>query len=262
MADYDFITSLIRFSYSSVSTFETCAYSWKLNYIDKLPRVNNFFSDYGSLMHTVFEKFFRKELETWELAEEYRDNYEEKVKNDPPPFPQGMAQKYKAQGQDFFDNFDFNIDDYDILGIEDTIDFNFRGHDFTARPDLILMHKETSQYILVDYKSSTPLKVSKTTGKETWDKKKIEGYHKQLYIYAYAIRNYKFIPIDKIRLWFPRLGKELTIQWDMKEEEKVMNWLEETIVKIKAENKFPYNNTSDYFCNNLCGVRMACKFRK
>jgi hypothetical protein len=244
-----------------VSSFDTCAYGWKLSYIDKVDRVQNFFSGYGLLVHDCFERFFKKELGVWDLSEYYRTNYSKFVVIDPPPFPAGMGENYKMQGQKFFDNFDFYIDNYNVLSVEDKIDFDFRGSMFVAKPDLVLYNKQTTTYSLVDYKTSAPLKVSKTTGKETWDKKKMESYYKQMYIYGYALRNYRFIPIEEITIWFPRLNKIVTVPYDMKKEAETMDWLEEGIARIRMEENFLYDNTQNYFCFQLCSVRNACEYK-
>lgn len=261
MSSLDFIIGDIRFSYSSVSSFDNCQYGWKLSYIDKKPRIDNFFSGFGLLMHDCFERFFNKELGVWDLSEHYRTNYKKFVVKDPPPFPVGMADRYKAQGQKFFDEFDFNIDDYDILVVEDKIDFDFRGSMFVAKPDLVVLDKKTGKYVLFDYKTSTPMKVSPATGKELWEKKKMDAYYKQMYVYVYALRNYRYIPIEEISIWFPRLNKTVTIPWDLEKEKETMDWLEQTIARIKDEELFPYNNKAKYFCENLCGVRQSCKYR-
>lgn len=260
MSSLDFIIGEIRFSYSSVSSFDTCAYGWKLSYIDKKERIDNFFSGYGLLVHDCFERFFKKELGAWDLSEHYKKNYSKFVVKDPPPFPAGMAENYRAQGQKFFDNFDFPIDDYTILSVEDKIEFDFRESKFVAKPDLVVLNNKTGKYVLFDYKTSTPLKVSKATGKETWDKKKMDSYYKQMLIYAYALRNYRFIPIEEISIWFPRLNKTVTIDWNLEKEKEVMNWLQETIARIRLEEEFVYDNSSKYFCQNLCGVRRSCRY--
>jgi len=258
---YDFILENIRFSYSSTSTFSNCKHSYKLSYIDDMPRENNFFGEYGTVIHECFEKYFRGEVEYYDLSTVYRDNYDKVVKSAPPPYPAGMADRYKEQGQAFFDNFSFDKELYTVLSVEDKIDFDFDGSMFVAKPDLVLMEKSTNNYILFDYKTSTPFKINKETGKETADKHKLEGYYKQMYLYTYALRNYRFIPIDEIRLWFPRLNKIVAVDWKLKEEEKVMDELKETICRIKEENDFKANNSGKYFCSNLCSVRKFCTYK-
>lgn len=262
MSSWDFIVDNIRFSYSSLSTFETCPYSFKLTYIDKLLREDNFFGEYGTLVHDCFHQYFAKNLEAFELSGYYKHNYKDIVKSLPPPYPAGMAEKYYEQGLEFFNSFSFDIEKYDVLFNEEKIDFEFEnGVMFVAKPDLVLLEKETGKYILYDYKTSILFRDTKNGG-ETTDVKKLDGYHRQMFIYTYALRNHgKFIPVDEITLWFTRPNRKVTIPWNAKKEEATIKWLHKMVKKIREEDEFPYNNTNSYFCDNLCSVRLFCEYK-
>jgi len=43
-------------------------------------------------------------------------------------------------------------------------------------------------------------------------------------------------------------------------EEKALRMLRELLAKIKAEEEFKADNSSPYFCNNICSVREYCEF--
>ena len=261
MSSYDFITDSIRFSHSSSSTFHTCPLAFKLSYIDKVqPRAENFYGEYGLLIHECFEAFFRGELDAYELSQYYDRKYSEMIKTPCPSPPEGLEEKYKQQGKEFFNNFYFDRDAYEILIIEDKIDFELDGVMLVAKPDLVLKHKETGKTSLIDYKSSIVFRTNKRTGKETTDQKKLRGYYKQLYLYAYALRVHANIPIDEITIWFVRPERFLTTPWLPEKEEKAMRMLKELIVRIKAEEEFKADNSAPYFCNNICGVREHCEF--
>ena len=261
MTTYDFIIEGIRFSYSSVSTFDTCPYSFKLIYIDAIPRgVGNFFSQYGSFVHECFEKFFMDKLESYELSDYYMDNYNDKVTMPPPPNPPGMAEKYKEQGLTFFNNFSFPREDYEVIAVENRIDFEMDGIMLVAKPDLIIRNIKTQKVSLFDYKTATPYRIDKRSGAEIADASRIAGYHKQLYIYTYAIRNHMGIPIDEITLWYPRLNKVVTEVWNQAEEDSAIKWLTDAINKIRTEEDFPYNNSNNYFCGNLCNAKSFCEY--
>jgi len=258
MSEYDFIVDNIRYSYSSVSTYETCRYGFKLTYIDACPRIDNFYSDYGKFTHECLEKYFMGELDSFELSEYYRDNYDFMVHGEPPV---GSAEVYRTQGQYFFDNYFLNRDDYEILATESTIAFDIDEVLVTARPDLVLKEKATGKSVLYDYKTAMPFSVNKYTGKETVDNKKISGFYKQMFLYTYALRVHEKIPIDKITLLFTRANREVTIDWTPIKEIEAIQWLTDTIKLIKDDNVFPYNNSNPFFCNNLCSVRNFCEYR-
>jgi len=262
MSIYEFILDNIRFSYSAISTFETCNYAYKLAYIDAMPREDNFYSDYGTLIHECMEKFFTDELETYELTPYYNKRYSEVVKSSAPYSPPDIAQRYRLAGQDFFDNFSFDKSLYKVLLVEDKIEFNLADDlMFTARPDLVLHELSTGKFILFDYKTAAPFRVSSITKKETVDKKKMAGYYKQMFTYTYALRNYRAMPIDEITLWFTRPNRQITIPWDKEKEEEAVNWLSEVVGKIKMEEKFTPNTSNPYFCNEICSLRRSCEYR-
>jgi hypothetical protein len=262
MSKYDFILDGIRFSHSSVKTYETCPYSFKLTYVDNLRKEgeDNFYSDFGNLVHECMEKYFLGELEFYQLSQYYRDNYDRIITHDAPPENYGLGDKYREQGQKFFDNFSFNKDDYEVKLVEGKIDFPLDSYTMTARPDLVLQEKETGKMIMFDYKTATPYWTNKA-GKEQEDKKKVEGYAKQMFIYTYALRNYKQMPIDEIRLWYPRLEKIVTTVWTQEAEDEAMEWLKNLVVSIKADEQFMYDNSNSYYCNNICSVRKFCEYR-
>lgn len=260
MSTFDFIVDNIRFSYSSTSSFGTCAYGFKMTYIDGMPRENNFYAEYGLLVHDCMEKLFNRELDIYELSEYYRSRYEQVVISEPPPFPAGMYERYRDEGQEFFDNLDFDINKYTVLVVEAKLDFDIDGIPFVAKPDLVLRENETNKISLFDYKTSTPFK--KVGGKLTIDKKKMEGYYTQMYLYTYALRNVgSFIPVDEISLWFPRVNHIITIPWNLKDEEAAVRKVASIAKSVLSEEEFKANPGNRYFCDNLCSVRKFCEFR-
>lgn len=258
MSEYDFIVDNIRYSYSSVTTYETCRYGFKLTYIDSVPRIDNYYSDYGKLTHDCLEKYFTYELDAFELSDYYREQYPKVVKGD---LPMGDPEKYRLDGQNFFDNFSMDRDLYDVLLTEGKVDFSIDDIMITAKPDLVLREKATGITSMYDFKTAVPFRTDKYTGKETKDTKKINGYYKQMFLYTYALRMHNKMPIDKITLLFTRLNREVTIDWNTIEEMKTIFWLTDTIKQIKEDNQFQYNNSNPFFCNNLCSVRNFCEYR-
>ena len=262
MSSYDFIIDGIRFSYSAISTYESCPYAYKLTYLDSLPRQTNFYAEYGSFIHTCMEKFFKGELEAFELSQFYEDNYKLIVKTPAPPSPYFIDDKYKREGKEFFDNFFFPLWEYDVIFVEDAINFNIGDILVIARPDLILKEKSSGRNILFDYKSSAPFRKDSRTKKEIVDTKKLKGYYKQMYVYTYALRNFKDISIDEVTLWFTRPDRKVNYPFDLKAETEAIEWFTETIKLIKLDEQFPYNNENSYFCNQLCSVRDFCEYKK
>jgi len=254
MSEYDFILDDMKFSHSSVNGFETCPKMFYLSYIDREPRVPNFFSDFGLFCHEILEKYFSGELELWDLEEYFDDNFGEKVATPPPPYPKGMKDTYEQNGLDFFSNFDFDLSAYDVISIEEMIDAEIDGVNLVIKPDLVLKEKETGKCTLVDYKTSK-LKLNK------YDEKKIAGYMRQFYLYVYFLNKSKNYNITKIKVWFIRNeGYVLDVDVDPIEMQKTIDWFTGTIAKIKEEKEWEGNTdkSNKYFCEMLCGVRNSC----
>lgn len=260
--NFSYIIDGIRFSYSSVSTFGTCPYAWRLTYIDGKSREPNFYSDYGLLIHDCFERYFLDEVDYYSVAEYFINNFDTFVVTPPPTYPPGMLERYRDAGIKFFSEFAFDKKDYEIIDVESVIDFELaEGIRFTGRPDLVLREKESGKNILFDYKSSSVFRTNKF-GVETVDNKKISDYHRQMFLYTRALREGKGINIDEITLWFTRPDRQVTIPWSKKKEAEAVKWAVREIEKIKTAVDFPYDNSNKYFCDNLCGVRSHCVYRK
>jgi hypothetical protein len=279
----------MQWSFSRANSFENCPYAWALGYIECADKEGNFFSDYGLLIHETLEKFFKSELEVYELAQWYEDHYDEFIKNPCPPFPVGMEEQYRNSGLDFFENFDFPKDDYEVLGIEDSFNIKMGEYDVIIKPDLFLRHKATGKYILYDYKSSvlfreatsrTPkdqtVYLSKDGVKEPYtfkskDKREqLVEYVRQMYIYCHGLKEHYNIDISEIRLWFIRQNRELAFPYKPEKSAEAIEWFLEEIQTIRDEEDFkPITFGLDekelkqkaFWCNYLCGVRGICPYR-
>lgn len=250
----DLIIGKMKFSYSSVSSFNTCKYGFYLTYIDNEERESNFFAEYGSFCHEILEKYWKRELKQDDLQYYYIENYYKNVVTQPPVFPRGMALNFYNSGLEFFTNIDMNIDDYDVLLLEDKIISEIGGVNLIVKPDLVVRNKKSGKVYLLDYKTSKPMR------KEKWDKKKLAEYEKQLQLYAHFITEKTGIKIDKILLLFIRLGKTHTFAISQEKTQEVLDWFVNTVQAIKIENDFIADPSSKFFCSQLCSVRSACPF--
>lgn len=239
----------IVFSYSGLSSFESCRHAWYLTYIEEQPRGGNFWADYGLLIHETLEKFFLGEMEAFELSNYYLDNWERVVVSSPPFFVK--VEEYKEQGLKFFERFVFNKSDYHILVIEGKSEASYKNIKLVVKPDLIIQHKETGKKYLLDYKSSLIWKKGKM------DKKKWEGYKKQMSMYSVFSGH----DIDEVWVWFVRdEEKEFEKFKPQKIESKdIKEWIFKTVKQIKSEEKFE-PTIEPFFCEHLCSVSFACKF--
>lgn len=256
--EYEFMFDNMTWSFSRASSFEQCKYGWKLTYLDKKDGVQNGFSSYGLFHHKMFELFWSGVLDVWDMPDYYKENYAKEVDI---PFPAKLEKynfserTYKA-GLDFWENFDWNLSDWDILGNEYTIEAEYNGIKLTIRPDTLVKNKKTGKIWLIDYKTSTAFD-KKTMKPKT---KKIDGYKKQLSLYCYFVEREMNIEIEKYVLVFPKYDLDQTMYFDYNKEEgqKTVDWLMGVIEKAKLEVDFK-PNVEPFFCENLCSMKLHCQ---
>lgn len=254
---YSMVLENMKFSYSSVNSFLTCALGFKYSYLEVEDRMGNAFADFGSFCHKILEKYFKDELEVWDLTTYYQEKYAEAIKCSFPSFPPGMAENYYNQGLNFFDNFTFDKSKYEIIGIEEKLETKFGDINLTIIPDLVLKDIETDEYILYDYKTAN---LFTKAGKV--DKKKLEDIKKQMSLYVYFFWYIKGIEITKVKIWAIRNNKLIEYDYDPVQGAETLEWFTSTIEKIKKEEEWSANTSESYFCNQICSSRSFCPFLK
>lgn len=252
--NYDFILKNRRWSFSSVSSFQTCRLGFKMSYIDNKEKEQNIFGEFGLLVHKVLEQFFLGELEVWDLLQYYLDNFDKYVKAIPPAFPKNMIDIYYQAGIKYFENFSFDKSLYEIIAIEETIDSEYNGLSLVTKPDLILKELSTGEYHLIDFKTAR-LKKSKKD-----KEKQLVNYMNQFNLYCYFFEQEKGIHIDKIIIWFIRDEIEIVKDVVPSNVQNTLNWFENSINKAMEEEKWIAKDNG-YFCKEICSFRSQCTAR-
>lgn len=255
MSEYDFILDNLFFSFSSATTFENCKYGFYLTYIQAEDRKQNFFAEFGLTCHEVLEKYFKGEIDISGMIEAYEEIYPRTVISPAPAFMKDAYQSYYDKGLTYFQEFNFNKDDYDVILIEEAIKLNYNNINLTVKPDLVLREKSTGKNILIDFKTANVYKNDKL------DKKKFEGYLKQFYLYAKFLWESKGIAVDEIHVWFIVNNKVEKVIFDPFKAEEVTEWFLGVVNNIYETKEWEYNNSNPFFCNNLCSVADACQYR-
>lgn len=255
-----FILDSMRFSFSSVSAYNTCPRMFRYTYLDgDKTRENNAFSDFGSFCHSLLEQYYKGEIELFELSERYSDQYDANVTS---AFPlsrnNAMAENYYEAGKKYFDQFRDPWEGYSVLGVEEKFTLSIKGIQFTGVIDLVLQDPTTKDIIIVDHKS-------KSAFKDHWE---LAEYLRQLYLYSIHVKNtYGEYPKKLIFNMF-RIGEIVETDFDEKDLEQSVWWLDDTVKTIYRDEKYPLKPKGktktgkpidrDFFCDHICSVRKYC----
>lgn len=253
-------------SFSSVNSYENCPKCFYLSYLQDPPleKDQNAFAQWGTLGHSLFERYVDGELELYELGETYQKEYDEAVTlRFPPNKYVDLNKSYHDKGKEYFETWEGFPDSWELVESEREIHLDIGGNTFIGFIDLIVKDKNTGRYIVVDHKSKSKFK----------NEEERDEYARQLYLYALYIKaEYGEFPSHLIFNMF-RANDVVTIDFDEENLEKAVEWFKNTIKNIKKDNKFDDKITilwkakgkklkdfkkDDFFCNELCSVRSYC----
>jgi RecB family exonuclease len=242
--DYNFIIDNMVWSFSRLNSFIQCPYQFKLQYIDEVKGIQNFFAEYGSFCHEILEKYCKNELSIFELVNEYENKYWQSINFKAPPNKYvDLNQNYYNQGLEYFENFEV-FEDYKILAVEKEVSFEIDKYKFKGYIDLLLEDKNGSLHI-ADHKSSDP---------KSKKSEKAQEYFKQMYFYSIPIFNeYGKYPI-KLHINAFRKQQWFTEDFNINKVDEVKSWALETINKINKEIKY-LPKSDRFFCSFLCNYR-------
>lgn len=250
------------YSYSQLSSFSECPFSYYLSHIEK-PRPEeapNAWAEQGTLIHDLLDKWAKGALKKEELADEYVRRYGDEVVTSFPRMMKGYAEKSYQQGLDYFLSFD-GFPGYDIVAAEEEYKMPLKLTNGTTRPfvayiDLVLRDQETGGLVVLDHKSK-----SKATFK-----KERETMYKQQYLYSYFVHE-KYGEWPE-RLQFNLFKEQLMDERNFSEKEfaQTMNWATESILKIEDMDFLEWleckpltkSGKPDMFCSSICQWRNIC----
>lgn len=261
MSEYKEIIDKMRWSFSRVSTFDTCPYSFYLNYIiaddDLYLSEGNFYGESGSFMHEILEKIFSGEMRPEDGVKYLIDHWDENVCY---KVRESTMDKTFEACAEYLMNEDFKwLEDYEVLGVELKVEFVLAGYSFVGYIDLLLRDKRDGKIVVVDHKSAAyPFKQNGEVKKNS--EHSFNSYKKQMYLYSYAVKE-KYGEFPKEITWnhFKDGGKLATITFDETEYLEAVQWFKDTIHEIEQEENFEAK-LDYFFCNTLCNFRNSCEY--
>ena len=254
-----------RYSYSQLSSFSECPFSYYLGHIEdpKPEQAPNAWAEQGILVHDLLDKWAKGELKKEQLAAEYVRRYGDEVIT---AFPRmlavkGYTEKTYQQGLEYFENFQ-GFPGYEIVAAEEEYKMPLRLTDGTERPfiayvDLILRDEFTGGLVVMDHKSKSLATF----------KRERETMYRQQYLYSYFVHEkYGEWPTVLAFNLFKELGAIDEQDFDEDKFNEVMQWATNSIHEIENKDMLdwleckalPKSGKPDLFCQEICSWHRIC----
>lgn len=250
-----------RYSFSQLSQFNECPFSFYLLRIEEddlgMTRQqtgeeeDNAFSQYGTLMHSILERWAKKELDIEELPYVWEEEYDRNITKPWPRFlsAKGYAEKAYKEGYDYLKNFD-GFYGFTVLAAEQKFTTTIAGKPFVGVIDLLLENNETGEMYIVDHKSKS----------KSAFKKSAEDMYKQIILYSkFVYEKYgRFPDVMMFNLFKEQIYDER--KFDKRLYAETLKWAEDTINKMETFDIIDWLEAKDpdFFCQNICSVRAFC----
>ena len=263
MGSYKRKINKMVWSYSRLTAFEQCKYSFYLTYIlddsDEYLSEGNFYSESGSFVHEILAKIFSGEMSVDDAAEYFVDNYDNNVCYQ---VRKSTMDSTFEKCANYFAEADFSwINDYEILGVEKKMNFKVGEYNFIGFIDLLLRRKSDNRIVIIDHKSSEyPFKKNGELKKKS--ESSFNDYERQMYLYAHAVNElYGEYPAELTWNHFKDGGQFATIPFVEDRCKAVLDWTVDTIHAIENEKDW-LENQDFFFCHNICNFRRSCEYNE
>lgn len=247
-------------SFSRVNS-SGCLYAWYLQYIEEHESLPNAYAQFGTVCHQTIEKFLKGELDIFTATSYYQEVYPNIVTCD---FPSNkyvdLGEKAYNDGLDYFNNIDFDFDKYEVLGVEEELNFFVGKYPFHGFADAIYRDKETGEIILRDHKTSS-FKYLKNGSVSKTNAEHFKEFRYQEYLYCIPLIE-KYGKVDWLSWNMIRDQREIKIPFDNKEFEEAKKWCIETIERLENEAMWLPDTSNQYKCNVICNQRSICPYRQ
>lgn len=255
---YKKILDKTLWSFSTLRLYEQCPYAFYCKKIENREAEQNFFAENGSVMHGIFEELLNGKYSLAEAPAVYQNRFElicnkTRLSTMDKTFEKCMDYLCSAKA--------FDVERYELLGVEQKLNFKIGKYAFIGVADCIIRDKEKGMVILVDHKSNDHF-----MKKDGLLLKSQQGhfltYKKQMYLYCKGLQDCLGLHVDKI-VWhhFKDKGELTVIPFCQHDYEETLDWAVDTIKRIYSDRSFQ-NRMSYMLCGQLCGYRGDCEYRK
>lgn len=239
-------------SYTTLDLYYKCPYAFSMKVLEGIKGDTNAAAEIGSYGHKLFEEILTGKLTISDALTDCVENFDDHVTAE--ISEASYDKKYTALCQYLSDVDENLLFPFDILGVEQRVNWKIGKYKFIGFLDLVLCHKETGELWLVDHKSS-PHFLKKDGTPLVSTKPQFESYKRQMYLYADAMQK-TYGEYPKWIVWnhFLDDGKLTKIPFKQEELDETLAWVDETLKAIYADKEFLPK--WDYArCKMLCDYR-------
>lgn len=242
-------------SYSRITSFESCPYKFFLSYIKHLDKKNMFFSDYGTLMHKIIEMRLNGELSEQEMVPYYLSHFRKDIKGFAPT--RAIFKTYFEQGLQYLNHMDFPYPA--PIGVEKGVDFFIGDKPFTGIIDCVAKREDGSIAILDN--KSRDLKPRSSRKKPTKSDEELDSYLRQLYLYSVPIKDSFDTYPSRLEFNCFRTGQLISEPFREEALGTTKKWALQTIEKITENDD--WSPKMDYWkCRYLCDLSQHCEYHQ
>lgn len=252
----------MTWSFSRLRAFESCPEMFYRTYILHEPERENAFAQFGTFAHSIYERFLRGELFSFECASVFRREWSLYINEDFPSFgAKNLEESWFEAGESAFESVEDVPDHYEVVGVEMKIETSLPCGSqllpFKGFIDLLLRDKRDGSYLIVDHKSHARFKSAK-------EKKE---YARQLYLYAELLIQSGVVRARDIRLLafnMFRAGYVEKIDYNPDHALEALEWAGQTYSQILSAIAFEQCTVRDkkysapMFCTQICSFRGMC----
>lgn len=246
----------LRLSYSKLSQFDQCPRSYFLEHVAGNCDDDNFYSQYGSLVHDLIRKVLTREIDVRRVLFEYDDRYDAEVNKPFPPSLKDGSMAYYCAGADYLATGIYDLLEYKPIAVEEKFEMPMFDCTFVGILDF-LATDPSGKLVLIDHKSSS---AKQFAGKQ-FDKKA-----RQLYLYCDYVKQKVGRYPDAIAFNCFREGKFVEKPFSEDSYQETMDWASETAKDIMemrkrfGEDESAWSiNKNRFFCGNVCGMYQSCE---
>lgn len=237
------MSSVNVYSYSRLSSWDTCKRAWKNNYIDGNRGEDNFFNTFGTLGHSVLEKVDRKEILPSQSFQEWDSRYGAEVVEHTHKWMDG----WKSGADKFFKN--FRGWSTEPVWVEEHFTVQMDGYLFQGYVDRLGRTKD-GDLIMTDYKCAKP-----------YEGAKLKEKARQLYLYSLAVHQHFGEYPKKLIFFHFKDNVPTIIPFKMEGLSEAVEWADRMVQEIENyEGSYPMQDNG-YFCEAVCGYRNTCEKR-